>query len=158
MRDGHMTRSDAVAQPRSKRCTTSPSSFVDEPRTAKLQILLVGDELEQLLPLADVLRHAGMVPTIATSDVEALYDVQMSRPDVVVLDAEMADRSLLSRLRALVAKLPVVLMISVPAHGPQITTMLALDGVVCVEKPVDARRLLDLLSDARRAPATADRT
>lgn len=112
----------------------------------KLQVLLVHDELEQLLPLADVLRHAGMAPTIATSDAEAVFDVQTSLPDVVVLDAEMAVRSLLSRIRALGAELPVVLMIG--ARDPQIAAMLAIAGVSSITKPVDARQLIGLLRDA----------
>ena len=153
-----MTRSDAVEQPRSEHRTTPPSWSVGASCNPKLQVLLIDDEIEQLLPLADVLRRAGIAPTIATSDDEAIFDVQMSRPDVVVLDAEMADRSLLSRLRALASKLPLVLMISVPSREPQIAAMLAIAGVSGIEKPADARRLLGLLCDARRLSAIADRT
>jgi DNA-binding response OmpR family regulator len=153
-----MTRSDAVEQPRSERCTTPPSWPVGASCNRKLQVLLIDDEIEQLLPLADVLRRAGIAPTIATSDEEAIFDVQMSQPDVVVLDAEMADHSLISRLRALASKLPLVLMISVPSREPQIAAMLEIAGVSGIEKPVDARRLLGLLCDARRCSAIADRT
>jgi len=153
-----MTRSDAVEPPRSERRTTPTRWFVGASCNRKLQVLLIDDEIEQLLPLADVLRRAGIAPTIATSDDEAIFDVQMSRPDVVVLDAEMADRSLLSRLRALASKLPLVLMISVPSREPQIAAMLAIAGVSGIEKPVDARRLLGLLCDACRLSAIADRT
>ena len=152
-----MTRSDVVEQPRSKRFTTPPSCSVSALRSTRLQVLLIDDEIEQLLPLAATLRRAGMVPTIATSDEEALFDVRTSRPDIVVIDAEMADRSLLVGIRALVAKVPMVLMISDPTHDPKIAAMLAIAGVACVEKPVHARRLLELLSDAH-IPTTTSRT
>ncbi len=145
-----MTRSDVDERPRSKCCATPPSWSVCAPTGTKLQVLLIDDEIEQLLPLADALHRAGMVPTIATSAEEALFDVRTSQPDVVVLDAEMADRSLLVGIRALVAKLPLVLMISAPTHDPKIAAMLAIDGVVCVEKPVHAWRLLELLSKSEK--------
>ena len=153
-----MTRSAAVEQPRSRRCSTPPSWFVGAPGNTKLQVLLIDDEIEQLLPLADALRRAGMLPTIATSDEEALFYVRISPPDVVVLDAEMADRSLLVGIPALAAELPLVLMISAPTNDPRIAAMLAIAGVACVEKPVHAWRLVELLSDAHRAATTANRT
>jgi len=105
----------------------------------------VDDELEPLLPLADVLRRCGFVATIATSDDEALFAVRMSPPDVVVLDAEMADRSLFWQLRALVPKLPVVLMINSAIGDSRISAMHAIDGIAFVEKPVGARQLIGLL-------------
>lgn len=118
----------------------------------RLQVLLVDDEIDQLLPLADVLRRAGLAPTIATSVDEAEFEVRMSPPDVVVVDAELADRNLLARLRTMVSTLPVVLM-SPDARPDAIwRAMLAIAGVVYVEKPVDARRLVELLSDASRFP------
>lgn len=144
-----MTRSDAGDEPRSKQVASSPSWSVGAPGAPGLQVLLIDDEIEQLLPLADVLRRAGLAPMIATSDEEALFHVQTSPPDVVVIDAEMAARSLLCRLRAVVADLPCVLMLRVPAHDAQIAPMLEVDGIVCVEKPVDARQLIRLLSDRR---------
>ena len=89
------------------------TSCAGAPCATRLSVLLVDDEIEHLLRVADVLRYAGMLPTIATSDEEALFDVRTSRPDVVVLDADMADRGLLARIREHVAKLPLVLMIRV---------------------------------------------
>ena len=149
-----MTRSDAVEQPRSKRCTTPPPRWPDSAfGTRRLQVLLIDDEIEQLLPLADVLRRAGIAPTIATSDAEAIFDVRLSPPDVVVLGAEMAHRSLVSQIRALAPKLPLILMISIPSYDAEIAAMLALAGGFGIEKPVDPQRLLGLLSDHRRPGA-----
>jgi DNA-binding response OmpR family regulator len=151
-----MTRSDAADEPRSKRAvnlSSWPGGAPGMPGTAKLKVLLIDDEVEQLLPLADVLRRAGLAPMIATSDDEALFHVETSPPDVVVIDAEMAERSLLWRLRVVVSNLPCVLMISVSAHDAQLAPMLAIAGVACVEKPVDARHLIRLLSDVHRFAA-----
>ena len=119
--------------------------------------MLIDDEMEHLLPLADLLRQSGIVPTIATSDEEALFDIRMSRPDLVVLDAKMAHRGLLVAIRAHVPTLPLVLMISDPTDDPNIAAMLEIADVTCVEKPVHAWRLLELLSDARHIPATTSR-
>ena len=78
--------------------------------------------------------------------------MKMSPPDVVVLDVTMADRGLLSRLRALISPLPVVLMRSAARHDALWGAMLATIGVACIDKPVDARRLLGMLSDSKRFP------
>lgn len=142
-----MTRCIVVDELRST-STATPSQSTT--RQTRLRVLLIDDEIEQLLPLADVLHRAGFVPTIATSDDEALFDVETSPPDVVVVDAEMVDRSLLARLRALISKLPLVLVIGAPTDAPRIAATLATAGVAYIEKPVKARELLDLLSDASR--------
>lgn len=148
-----MTRSDAADEPCSKYAASLPSWAAGAPGTAELEVLLIDDEIEQLLPLADVLRRSGLAPMIATSDDEALFHVGTSPPDVVVIDAGMAERGLLDELRAVVSNLPCVLMISAPAHDAQIAPMLAISGVACVEKPVDARQLIRLLVDAQRFAA-----
>ena len=147
-----MTRSDVADEPRTRRAS-APSWPAGAPGVLPLQVLLIDDEIEHLLPLADVLRRAGLAPMIATSADEALFHVATAPPDVVVVDAEMAERSLLERLRAVVSNLPCVLMLRVPAHDAQLPAMLATSGVACIEKPVDARQLIRLLSDAR--PFTA---
>jgi two-component system, OmpR family, alkaline phosphatase synthesis response regulator PhoP len=146
-----MNRSAVVEEPRSKPATSPPHSVV---RKNRLRVLLIDDEIEHLLPLADVLDHAGFVPTIASSGDEALFDIETSPPDVVVVDAAMADPSLLSGLRAVISKRPLVLMISVPLHDARIASMLATTGVAYIEKPVIAQELLDLLSDANRLAGT----
>ncbi len=144
-----MTRSRVAVEARSKRVV---------PRWARrasagcLQVLLVDDEIDLLLPLADALRHAGVATTIATSSDEALFESEVSPPDVVVLAAEMAERGLLSRLRALLSTLPVVLMNSPARHDVTWRAMLATVGVTCIDEPVHVRELLDLLSDSSRFP------
>ena len=148
-----MTRSDVADEPRTRRASL-PGWSAGVPGVLPLQVLLIDDEVEQLLPLADVLRRAGLAPMIATSDDEALFHVQTAPPDVVVVDAEMAARSLLGRLRAVVSNLPCVLMISVPAHDARLAAMLAMAGVACIEKPVDAQHLIRLISDTRPFTAT----
>ncbi len=151
-----MNRSAALHQPRSQPRRTPSRCFASELRPARHQVLLIDQEIDHLLPLADALRRAGMVTTIATSDEEALFYVRTSQPDVVVLDAEMADRSLLAGIRTIVAKLPLVLMIGVPTHDPAIAAMLAISGVACVAKPVPAWRLLELISDAHPSSTGVD--
>jgi len=146
-----MTRSNVVEEVRSNR-VPRPATWPGCVSQRGLKVLLVDDEIDQLLPLADVLRRAGLAATIATSDDEVLFEVRVSPPDVVVLDAVMADRGLLYQLRALISTLPVVLMNSGARHDAMWGAMLATAGVASIDKPVDARQLLDLLSDSSRFP------
>jgi len=146
-----MTRSNVVEEVRSNR-VARPATWPGCVSQRGLKVLLVDDEIDQLLPLADVLRRAGLAATIATSDDEVLFEVRVSPPDVVVLDAEMADRGLLYQLRALISTLPVVLMNSGARHDAMWGAMLATVGVASIDKPVEARQLLDLLSDSSRFP------
>jgi len=126
-----------------------------------LRVLLVDAEIEPLLPLADALHRAGLAASIATSGDEALFDVETSPPDVVVLDGEMADAAaMLSRLRAVTSTLPIVLMITTSPKAPRLAALLALEAVTHIRRPVEARMLLELLSDPslfprRSAPSTA---
>ena len=129
-------------------------SIAEEVRTKR--VMLVDDEIGQLLPLADTLRRAGLTPSIATSSDEVLFEIAMSPPDVVVLDAEMADRGLLAQLRAAISTLPVVLMNRTARHDAVWKAMLVTVGVTCIDKPIDARTLLGLLSDSRRFPRRSD--
>lgn len=137
-------KQSTVGEARSKRAPHRPAS------QSCLKVLLVDDEIDLLLPLADALRCGGLAATIATSSDEVVFEIGMSPPDVVVLDSELADRGLLAQVRALIATLPVVLMNS--AGRPDVTwkAMLATIGVTCVERPIDAPMLLALLSDASR--------
>jgi DNA-binding response OmpR family regulator len=109
--------------------------------------LLIDDEIEALLPLAETLRRAGLAPTIATSLDEALFLVAMAPPDIVVIDVHMAACSLLQRLRSQIAHVRFVLMVGVPANDAEIPALLAIDGVAFVEKPVHARQLIRTLAD-----------
>ena len=144
-----MSRSSVVVEEVRSNRVPRPPTWAGASRF-RLRVLLVDDEIDQLLPLADILRHGGMAATIATSVDEVLFEVQMSSPDVVVLDADMADRGLFSQLRALISTLPVVLMNSGTRHDAMWGAMLATVGVACIAKPVDARKLIDLLSDSSR--------
>jgi DNA-binding response OmpR family regulator len=112
------------------------------------QVLLVDDEIDHLLPLADALHTAGFAACIATSRDEALFDVASSPPAAVVLDAEMADRMLLFRIRASAVMLPIVLTTTAPATDARIAALLAIAGVTHMAKPVEAQELLALLSNA----------
>jgi DNA-binding NtrC family response regulator len=146
-----MTRSNVVEEVRSNRVPRS-APWAGCASQLALEVLLADDEIDQLLPLADLLRRAGLAPTIATSADEVVFEVRMSPPDVIVLDAEMAARGLLYQLRALISTVPIVLMNSGARQDAMWTAMLAMVGVASIDKPVDARKVLDLLSDSRRFP------
>jgi DNA-binding NtrC family response regulator len=146
-----MTRSNAAEEVRSNR-VARPATWPGCVPQLALKVLLADDEIDQLLPLADVLRRAGLAATIATSADELVFEVRVSPPDVVVLDAEMANGGLLYQLRALISTVPIVLMNGGARHDAMWTAMLATVGVVSIDKPVDARKVLDLLSDSRRFP------
>lgn len=156
-----MSRSGVAVVLRSH-CTPSPARRATKTGAvdAGLRVLLVDAEIDQLLPLADALHRAGLDASIATSADEALFDLEASPPDVVVLDEEMADTSVLSRLRAVAPMLPIVLMATAPASAPRLAALLAIASVTHLQRPVEARMLLELLSDAslfprRSAPSTA---
>jgi DNA-binding response OmpR family regulator len=124
-------------------------------RSKRVQILLVDDEIDLLLPLAEALHRAGLAPTIATSSDEVLFEIGVSPPDIVLLDADMAGRGLLAALRASISTLPVVLMNSATRHDPTWKAMLATVGVMCIDKPIDVGMLLALLTSSNRFPCSA---
>lgn len=108
------------------------------------RVLFVNDEIEQLLPFVDLLRVEGIVPTLATSNIEALADVDDDPPDIVVIDAEMqhgAGLTLLAQLRERRPALPVVLIVGTSPRHPLLE---ACRGAV-LEKPLDISRLSQLL-------------
>lgn len=143
-----MSRSGLAFVPRAQRSPSPPRWLRAAALKTRPQVLLVDDEIDHLLPLADALRAAGLAACIATSRDEALFDVAASPPAVVVLDEKLADRPLLLRLRAQVAMLPIVLTSTAPATEPRIAALLAIAGVTHIAKPIEAPRLLDLLSNA----------
>jgi len=147
-----MSRSGLASVLRAHRSPRPPRWAWAAALRARPQVLLVDDEIDLLLPLADALRAAGLAACIATSRDEALFDVAASPPAVMVLDAELADRQLLIRLRAQVAMLPIVLTSTAPATEPRIAALLAIAGVTHIAKPIEAPRLLDLLSNAGVCP------
>jgi len=124
----------------------------------RLKVLLVDVEIGHLLPLTEVLRRSGLAATIATSDDEALFEVRVSPPDVVVLDAEIADRGLMNQLRSMISTLPVVLMSSAARHDALWGAMLASVGVTYIDKPVDVQKLLDLLQTQAALSRAVDET
>ena len=141
-----MSRSSLAFVHRAHHSASPLSRARAAPLEARLQVLLVDDEIDHLLPLADALHAAGFAACIATSRDEALFDVASSPPAVVVLDADMADRLMLSRIRGLAAMLPIVLTSSAPATEPRIAAQLAIAGVTHLAKPIEVQKLVDLLS------------
>jgi DNA-binding NtrC family response regulator len=110
-----MSRSDVTVMLRSHHTPSPPHRARTAVVETGLRVLLVDAEIARLLPLADALRRAGLRASIATSADEAIFEVQASPPDVVVLAGDMVDAPMLSRLRAVTSTPPIVLMTTAPA-------------------------------------------
>jgi len=119
--------------------------MVDE----KHVILIVDDDPDYLLGMRTILENAGYTVLEAATSEEGLKAFQEHRPDLVLVDLMMEEIDAGTRfvrdIRALGGDIPVYLHSSVGDTLNVSTDPLSLgfDGVF--QKPVDSRRLLDIL-------------
>lgn len=115
------------------------------------QILLVDDEEDALIELAESLGDAGFVCFTANSVTEALQELTLN-PDIalVITDLRMPEESgisLIKRLREHTSRshLPVIVM-SGHAEMDDVSDMLRLQVLDLFRKPIYLVRLLDTLN------------
>lgn len=123
-----------------------------------LRVLIVDDQRDMLMTLGVLLRSEGMLVQLREGGAEVESAVEAFRPDVVLLDIEMPDRSGLEIAMQLVQR-----------HGPRCPVLIAVTGhnteaarrltaksgfLHHFPKPIDFDALIRLVSStARRADA-----
>ncbi len=123
------------------------------------QVLLVDNEVFQVAALRDLLLDSGIVATIVTSGVAALAKVEIAPPDAVVLDAGMPGChgvELLGRLRTRVPNLPVIIATGYEPGHSLVRAMLETGNTAYIAKPIDVRRLVELLLQSLASQTTSD--
>jgi DNA-binding response OmpR family regulator len=116
----------------------------------QLKILLVDDEKEFVTTLAERLEMRGINVTIATDGEEALRFFDTDLHQVVVLDLMMPGLSgmeVLSRIKAIDAKIPVILLTGHGATKDGITGM-RLGAFDYLMKPLNIEELINKMQEA----------
>jgi len=128
------------------------------------KILIVDDDPDVVLFLSTVLQDQGFEALEARDGEEGFKKTLSERPDLILLDLMMPEKSGISLLHDLkadqeLAKIPVIMVTGVsgetgidlehffkkPAQGNNADTVPKPDGYI--EKPVDPQRLLKLLQE-----------
>ena len=119
-------------------------------KSRRLRVLVVDDERDTLMTLGILLRSEGMVVRLAACGAEVAAAVAEFRPDAIVLDIGMPDRSGLQVALELArdhgSKCPV--LIAVTAHsGEAARRLTAKSGFRRhIAKPYDPDALLELVA------------
>jgi CheY-like chemotaxis protein len=110
-----------------------------------MNLLLAEDEPDVQLIARLSLKKAGFVVTTVNNGLEALAQVQVSRPDVILLDWMMPDMDGFETCRRLKADpatrdIPVVFL-TAKVQESEVARALALGAAGCIGKPFDALAL-----------------
>ncbi|HUP48200.1 MAG TPA: PAS domain S-box protein [Thermoanaerobaculia bacterium] len=125
--------------------TAVPASGSFQPR----RILLVEDDLAVAAGLADVLRSFDMIVDVLHSGVGVVQEVERFRPDVLVLDVGLPDRSgieVYGDIAALYPRLPVVFSTG-HADEARLEDVLSRPHVGFLRKPYPIESLLDRIEE-----------
>jgi CheY-like chemotaxis protein len=112
-------------------------------------VLLVDDHETCLRLLRDIVESAGHHCVTACSATEALLCCDCRRPQAVVTDFMMPDLDghvLCNWMKARYPTVPLVLMTGLDLDGPRLLCLRETFAAI-LSKPVDPRRLLDLLAE-----------
>lgn len=118
-----------------------------------MTILIVEDEKDARDTLKDAFEDAGYSVRVAGDGVEALAMLEAKVPDVMLLDLVMPVMSgnevydAMQR-EARWSSIPVVITTSDPSRAPQ--------GALVMRKPLDLRRLLDVVKQFAKPPSSAE--
>jgi DNA-binding response OmpR family regulator len=119
---------------------------------AKFNVLLVDDEKEFILTLAERMQMRGLDPKVAFSGEQALIVLQDNLPDVMVLDLKMPGIDGLEVLRQVKRRYPQVQVIILTGHGSEKDEAAArrLGAFDHLQKPVDINDLVRVMEQAFR--------
>lgn len=117
-----------------------------------MSILIVEDEKDARDTLKDAFEDAGYSVRVAGDGVEALAMLEAKAPDVMLLDLVMPVMSGNEVYDAMQrdarwSAIPVVITTSDPSRAPQ--------GALVMRKPLDLRRLLDVVKQFANPPSSA---
>jgi two-component system nitrogen regulation response regulator GlnG len=119
----------------------------------KPTLLVIDDEQSVRYSFRRVLEGEGVVVLTAATAAEGLRQVREQRPDVVVLDIQLPDRSGLEVFRDIQALDPRRPVVFITAHGTTETAIQAMKGGAFdyLVKPVDLERLSQVVGRAFEA-------
>lgn len=115
------------------------------------RILVVDDSRAIADTVCTILRSAGHEATAAYSAVDAMLQVSKSKPQIVIADVIMPDRTgidLAAELRSTVPEIPIILL-SGNAGTEELLKVagVTLDGVLVLAKPLPPRDLLRIVGE-----------
>jgi DNA-binding NtrC family response regulator len=117
---------------------------------AKINILLVDDEVEFITTLAERMQLRGLTPQVALNGEEALQMVAAIPPDVMILDLKMPGIDGMEVLRRVKKNYPPVEVIILTGHGAEKGEDEArrLGAFEYLKKPVDIDELTQHIQKA----------
>jgi CheY-like chemotaxis protein len=124
----------------------------------KGRILVVDDDRQMVATLSDILQLAGWKTQPAYTGGEALSAIRWGAYDCIVMDIKMPGMDGLAALKAIMAERPesrVVVMTALAAPEPRQEAKRAGARHV-LSKPVEPRRLLEVLDDVCGAETSAE--
>jgi DNA-binding NtrC family response regulator len=115
----------------------------------KMRVLLVDDEPEFISALAERLNLRGFETQTATSGEEALWKVDASPPDVVLLDVLMPGLGGLEVLKRIKKHHPQVQVILLTGRGTWEGIQGTREGAYdCLMKPIQIEELMQVMTEA----------
>jgi DNA-binding NtrC family response regulator len=115
----------------------------------KMRVLLVDDEVEFVSALAERLNLRGFEAQTATSGEEALWKIDASPPDLVLLDVLMPGMSGLEVLKRIKKDHPQVQVILLTGRGTWEGIQGSREGAFdCLMKPLQIEELMQVMTDA----------
>jgi len=115
----------------------------------KMRVLIVDDEAEFVSALAERLELRGFETLTATSGEEALWKVDASPPDVVLLDVVMPGLSGMEILKRIKQNHPQVQVILLTGRGTWDGIQGVREGAYdCLMKPIKIEDLIQIMTDA----------
>ena len=118
----------------------------------RTKLLLVDDEEDFILPLAERLRLRNYDTRVATSGEAALSEIQKERPDIVLLDLRMPVMGGLEVLEKIKTKDTAidVIMLTGQLDDQSVEEGLKAGATDYIVKPIDIEELIDKLQDIRK--------
>ncbi|HDZ61827.1 MAG TPA: response regulator [Nitrospirae bacterium] len=115
----------------------------------RTKLLLVDDEEELILPLAERLRLRNYDTRIATSGIVALSEIQKERPDIVLLDLGMPGMSgleVLEKIKSENSAIEVIILTG-QLDDQSLSEGLKAGAADYIVKPIDIEDLMNKLQD-----------
>ncbi len=123
----------------------------------KKRILIVDDEPEQIEFASTVLEQNGYIPIVAANGVEGMKIVKREKPDLILLDILMPEKSGIGMYHDLkhddeTKNIPVIIVTGV-ARGGHFDNLMMRQGEALppsdgyIEKPMNPDNMLKLISD-----------
>ncbi len=119
----------------------------------RTKLLLVDDEEDFVLPLAERLRLRNYDTRVATSGEAALSEIQKERPDIVLLDLKMPVMGGLEVLEKIKTEDSAIEVIMLTGQGDNQSwkEVLKAGATDYIVKPIDIENLMDKLQDIRKS-------